>query len=64
MKLIDNATDIRIPKDTIVIMAGVQGAGKTFFTNQYFDKENIICNDEIFWEEFKKNSRPHHNDSQ
>lgn len=30
MKLIDNATDIRIPKDTIVIMAGVQGAGKTF----------------------------------
>ena len=54
MKLIDNATDIRIPKDTIVIMAGVQGAGKTFFTNQYFDKENIICNDEIFWEEFKK----------
>ncbi len=27
MKLIDNATDIRIPKDTIVIMAGVQGAG-------------------------------------
>ena len=38
MKLIDNATDIRIPKDTIVIMAGVQGAGKTFFTNQYFDK--------------------------
>ena len=64
MKLIDNATDIRIPKDTIVIMAGVQGAGKTFFTNQYFDKENIICNDEIFWEEFKKSGKKDMIDSQ
>ena len=64
MKLIDNATDIRIPKDTIVIMAGVQGAGKTFFTNQYFDKDNIICNDEIFWEEFKKSGKKDMIDSQ
>lgn len=54
MKLIDNATKIRIPKDSIIAMTGLQGGGKTFFTNKYFEKENIICNDELFWNEFRK----------
>lgn len=51
MKLIDDATKIRIPKDSIIAMTGLQGGGKTFFTNKYFEKENIICNDELFWNE-------------
>ena len=49
MKLIDNATDIRISQGSVVIMTGLQGAGKTFFTEIFFDKENVICNDKIFW---------------
>lgn len=57
MKLIDNATDIRISKGSVVIMTGLQGAGKTFFTEIFFDKENVICNDKIFWEEFKKSGK-------
>ena len=57
MKLIDNATDIRIPKGSVVIMTGLQGAGKTFFTEIFFDKENVICNDKIFWEQFKKSGK-------
>lgn len=57
MKLIDNATEIRIPSGSVVIMTGLQGAGKTFFTEIFFDKENIICNDKIFWEEFKKSGK-------
>ncbi len=57
MKLIDNATKIRIPKDSIIAMTGLQGGGKTFFTNKYFEKENIICNDELFWDEFRKSGK-------
>ena len=57
MKLIDNATDIRISKGSVVIMTGLQGAGKTFFTEIFFDKENVICNDKIFWEQFKKSGK-------
>ena len=57
MKLIDNATDIRISKGSVVIMTGLQGAGKTFFTEIFFDKENVIWNDKIFWEEFKKSGK-------
>lgn len=57
MKLIDNATKIRIPKDSIIAMTGLQGGGKTFFTNKYFEKENIICNDELFWNEFRKSGK-------
>ena len=57
MKLIDNATDIRIPKGSVVIMTGLQGAGKTFFTEIFFDKENVICNYKIFWEQFKKSGK-------
>ena len=57
MKLIDNATDIRISKGSVVIMTGLQGAGKTFFTEIFFDEENVICNDKIFWEEFKKSGK-------
>ena len=57
MKLIDNATDIRIPKGSVVIMTGLQGAVKTFFTEIFFDKENVICNDKIFWEQFKKSGK-------
>lgn len=49
MKLIDNATEIRIPSGSVVIMTGLQGAGKTFFTEIFFDEENVICNDKIFW---------------
>lgn len=29
MKLIDNATKIRVPKDAIIAMTGLQGGGKT-----------------------------------
>lgn len=57
MKLIDNATKIRVPKDSIIAMTGLQGGGKTFFTNKYFEKENIICNDELFWNEFRKSGK-------
>ena len=57
MKLIDDATKIRIPKDSIIAMTGLQGGGKTFFTNKYFEKENIICNDELFWNEFRKSGK-------
>lgn len=57
MKLIDDATKIRIPKDSIIAMTGLQGEGKTFFTNKYFEKENIICNDELFWNEFRKSGK-------
>ena len=57
MKLIDNATKIRIPKDSIIAMTGLQGGGKTFFTNKYFEKENIICNDEMFWNTFRKSGK-------
>ena len=57
MKLIDNATKIRIPKDSIIAMTGLQGGGKTCFTNKYFEKENIICNDELFWDEFRKSGK-------
>lgn len=57
MKLIDNATKIRVPKDSIIAMTGLQGGGKTFFTNKYFEKENIICNDELFWDEFRKSGK-------
>lgn len=57
MKLIDNATKIRIPKDSIIAMTGLRGGGKTFFTNKYFEKENIICNDELFWDEFRKSGK-------
>ena len=57
MKLIDNATDIRISKGSVVIMTGLQGAGKTFFTEIFFDKENVICSDKIFWEQFKKSGK-------
>lgn len=57
MKLIDDATKIRIPKDSIIAMTGLQGRGKTFFTNKYFEKENIICNDELFWNEFRKSGK-------
>ena len=57
MKLIDNATKIRIPKDSIIAMTGLQGGGKTVFTNKYFEKENIICNDELFWDEFRKSGK-------
>lgn len=57
MKLIDNATKIRVPKDSIIAMTGLQGGGKTFFTNKYFKKENIICNDELFWNEFRKSGK-------
>lgn len=57
MKLIDNATKIRIPKDSIIAMTGLQCGGKTFFTNKYFEKENIICNDELFWDEFRKSGK-------
>ena len=57
MKLIDDATKIRIPKDSIIAMTGLQGGGKTFFTNKYFEKENISCNDELFWNEFRKSGK-------
>ena len=57
MKLIDDATKIRIPKDSIIAMTGLQGGGKTFFTNKYFEKENIICHDELFWNEFRKSGK-------
>lgn len=57
MKLIDDATKIRIPKDSIIAMTGLQGGGNTFFTNKYFEKENIICNDELFWNEFRKSGK-------
>lgn len=57
MKLIDDATKIRIPKDSIIAMTGLRGGGKTFFTNKYFEKENIICNDELFWNEFRKSGK-------
>lgn len=57
MKLIDDATKIRIPKDSIIAMTGLQGGGKKFFTNKYFEKENIICNDELFWNEFRKSGK-------
>lgn len=57
MKIIENATKIRIPKGSLVVMAGLQGAGKTFFVDKYFDQENIICNDRIFWEQFKKSGK-------
>lgn len=57
MKLIDNATKIRVPKDSIIAMTGLQGGGKTFFTNKYFEKESIICNDELFWDEFRKSGK-------
>ena len=57
MKLIDNATKIRVPKDSIIAMTGLQGGGKTFFTNKYFEKENIICNDEMFWNTFRKSGK-------
>ncbi len=57
MKIIENATEIRIPKGSLVVMAGLQGAGNTFFVDKYFDQENIICNDRIFWEQFKKSGK-------
>lgn len=57
MKLIDDATKIRVSKDSIIAMTGLQGGGKTFFTNKYFEKENIICNDELFWNEFRKSGK-------
>lgn len=57
MKLIDNATKIRVSQDSIIAMTGLQGGGKTFFTNKYFEKENIICNDELFWNEFRKSGK-------
>ena len=57
MKLIDNATKIRVPKDSIIAMTGLQGGGKTFFTNKYFEKEHIICNDEMFWNTFRKSGK-------
>jgi hypothetical protein len=57
MKIIENTTEIRIQKGSLVVMAGLQGAGKTFFADKHFDQENIICNDRIFWEQFKKSGK-------
>ena len=57
MKIIEDATEIRITKGSLVVMAGLQGAGKTFFADKHFDPENIICNDKIFWEQFKKSGK-------
>lgn len=56
MKIVENPTQIRISKNsgTIILLAGVQGSGKSFFANKYFDHSCIINCDNIFYNELEK----------
>lgn len=49
-QIIWDPQSIRIPKNTLVLMCGVQNSGKTTFTRKNFPAKNIICYDEIFFE--------------
>ncbi len=55
MNLIMNPLSIRIPKNSFVLLCGVQNSGKTTFLKENFPSENILCNDDILSNIVKSN---------
>lgn len=55
MKFVEGPKTIRIKRNsgTVILLAGVQGSGKSFFAQNHFDKNCIIDNDKIFIRTFK-----------
>lgn len=58
MKFVEGPKTIRIEKNsgTIILLAGVQGSGKSYFSKDHFDNTCIIANDNIFLQNFKRSS--------
>ena len=56
MVFIDSPKRVRLKLDSksIILLAGVQGAGKSSFATQNFSRQNVISSDQIFYKKFEE----------